>query len=94
MSKLKKLSNEDLVEITETFGQFLNDEVYKKISFKELEDFSLDFSINYENEELFVDVDLGVAFDELSDINQELLNEALDNSYLRLDSYIEDNFKE
>lgn len=94
MSKLKKLSNEDLVEITETFGQFLNDEVYKKISLKELEDLSLDFSINYENEELFVDVDLGVAFDELSDINQELLNEALDNSYLRLDSYIEDNFKE
>ena len=76
MSKLKKLSSEDLATISYDFGEILEREVSRVISTKELEDLDLDITINYDDAQLDVDVDLGVSFDELSQINQDLLNEA------------------
>ena len=90
MSKLKKLSSEDLDTISTDFGEILEIEVSKVISTKELEDLDLDIELNYENDQLDVDVDLGVLFDELSEINQDMLNEAIDSAYLKFDSYIEE----
>ena len=94
MSKLKKLSSEDLDTISTDFGEILEIEVSKVISTKELEDLDLDIELNYENNQLDVDVDLGVLFDELSEINQDMLNEAIDSAYLKFDSYIDENFRE
>ena len=94
MSKLKKLSSEDLDTISTDLGEILEIEVSKVISTKELEDLDLDIELNYENDQLDVDVDLGVLFDELSEINQDMLNEAIDNAYLKFDSYIDENFRE
>ena len=94
MSKLKKLSSEDLDTISTDFGEILKIEVSKVISTKELEDLDLDIELNYENDQLDVDVDLGVLFDELSEINQDMLNEAIDSAYLKFDSYIDENFRE
>jgi hypothetical protein len=42
---------------------------------------------------LDVDVDVGVIFDELSEINQEQIAKAIDEAYLRFDSYIAENFR-
>ncbi len=94
MSKLKKLSSQDLNTISTDFGEILEVEVSKVISTKELEDLDLDIELNYENNQLDVDVDLGVSFDELSEINQDMLNEAVEEAYLKFDSYIDDNFRE
>ena len=94
MSKLKKLSSDDLTTISEDFGEILEKEVSRVISVKELEDLNLDITINYENAQLDVDVDLGVDFDELSEIDQNLLMEAVDEAYLKFESYIDDNFRE
>ena len=94
MSKLKKLSSQDLNTISTDFGEILEVEVSKVISTKELEDLDLDIELNYENNQLDVDVDLGVSFDELSEINQDMLKEAVDEAYLKFDSYIDDNFRE
>ena len=94
MSKLKKLSSDDLTTISEDFGEILEKEVSRVISVKELEDLNLDITINYENAQLDVDVDLGVDFDELSEIDQNLLMEAVDEAYLKFDSYIDYNFRE
>ena len=94
MSKLKKLSPDDLSKISDDFGEILEKEVSKNISTKEVEDLDLDIELNYENDQLDVDVDLGVLFDELSEINQDMLNEAIDNAYLKFDSYIDENFRE
>ena len=94
MSKLKKLSSDDLTTISEDFGEILEKEVSRVISVKELEDLNLDITINYENAQLDVDVDLGVDFDELSEIDQNLLSEAVDEAYLKFDSYIDENFRE
>ncbi|SDA60929.1 DUF3194 domain-containing protein [Methanobrevibacter millerae] len=94
MSKLKELSRDDLATISDDFGEMLEREVSRVISTKELEDLDLDITINYENSQLDVDVDLGVSFDELSEINQDLLNEAIDEAYLKFDAYIDENYME
>ena len=89
---LKQLTDDDLVVISDKFGEILNSEIAKKISLKELEDLDLDIAVDYQNKELNVSVDVGLAFDELSNINQESLNKAIDEAYLKFDSFIEDNY--
>ncbi len=93
MSKLKILSQEDLATISDYFGEILENEVSKSIHMKELEDLDLDIILNYENEQLDVDVDVGVLFDELSQITQDQVMQAIDEAYLKFDSYIDDNFR-
>ena len=93
MSKLKALSQDDLATISYDFGEILEREVSKAISMKELEDLDLDIVLNYENEQLDVDVDVGVMFDELSQITQDQVSKAIDEAYLKFDSYIDENFR-
>ena len=93
MSKLKTLSQDDLATISDDFGEILEREVSKAISMKELEDLDLDIVLNYENEQLDVDVDVGVLFDELSQITQDQVSKAIDEAYLKFDSYIDENFR-
>ena len=94
MSKLKKLSQDDLSTISDDFGEILENEISKALPSKEIEDLDLDIIINYENDQLDVDVDVGVLFDELSEISQEQIMNAIDEAYLKFDSYIDDNFRE
>ena len=94
MSKLKKLSSQDLATISDDFGEILEKEVSKNISTKELDDFDLDIVISYEDNQLGVDVDVGVTFDKLSDITQNQIVESIDEAYLKFDSYIDDNYRE
>lgn len=94
MSKLKVLSQDDLARISDEFGEILENEVSKSLPSKEIEDLDLDIVLSYENGQLDVDVDVGVSFDELSEINQEQIANAIDEAYLRFDSYIDENFRE
>ncbi len=94
MSKLKKLSHQDLATISDDFGEILEIEVSKAISTKELDDLDLDIVISYENSQLDVDVDVGVTFDKLSDITQNQIASAIDEAYLKFDSYIDENYRE
>lgn len=94
MSKLKALSRDDLATISDDFGEILEGEVSKALPAKEIEDLDLDIVLSYENNQLDVDVDVGVLFDELSEINQEQIAKAIDEAYLKFDSYIDDNFRE
>lgn len=93
MSKLKVLTQDDLAIISDDFGEILESEVSKALPAKEIEDLDLDILLNYEDNQLDVDVDVGVSFDELSEINQEQIAKAIDEAYLRFDSYIDDNFR-
>ena len=94
MSKLKILTPDDLVEISDKFGEILEKEVSKALPAKEIEDLDLDIVINYENDQLDVDVDVGILFDELSQINQDQIMKSIDEAYLKFDSYIDENFRE
>ena len=93
MSKLKELTQEDLSKISDDFGEILEREVSKTISTKELEDLDLDIVLSYEDSQLDVDVDVGVLFDELSEISQDQISQAIDEAYLKFDSYIDDNYR-
>ena len=85
MSKLKELTQEDLSKISDDFGEILEREVSKTISTKELEDLDLDIVLSYEDSQLDVDVDVGVLFDELSEISQDQISKAIDEAYLKFD---------
>ncbi|WP_405267747.1 DUF3194 domain-containing protein [Methanobrevibacter sp.] len=93
MSKLKQLTQDDLAVISDDFGEILEREVSKFISMKELEDIDLDIVLSYDNEQLDVDVDVGVLFDELSEITQDQVTKAIDEAYLKFDSYIDENYR-
>ena len=93
MSKLKVLTQDDLATISDDFGEILEREVSKALPAKEIEDLDLDILLNYENNQLDVDVDVGVSFDELSEINQEQIAKAIDEAYIKFDSYIDENFR-
>ena len=93
MSKLKTLSQDDLATISDDFGEILEKEISKSLPAKEIEDLDLDIVLSYENEQLDVDVDVGVLFDELSEINQDQISKAIDEAYLKFDSYIDENFR-
>ena len=90
---LKELTQEDLSKISDDFGEILEREVSKTISTKELEDLDLDIVLSYEDSQLDVDVDVGVLFDELSEISQDQISKAIDEAYLKFDSYIDDNYR-
>ena len=93
MSKLKVLTQDDLATISDDFGEILEKEVSKALPAKEIEDLDLDILLNYENNQLDVNVDVGVSFDELSEINQEQIAKAIDEAYIKFDSYIDENFR-
>ena len=93
MSKLKQLTPDDIEIISDKFGEILENEISKSLPSKEIEDLDLDITVNYDNEQLDVDVDVGVSFDELSEITQDEIANAIDEAYLRFDSYIDVNFR-
>lgn len=93
MSKLKILSQDDLATISDAFGEILEGEISKALPSKEIEDLDLDILLNYENKQLDVDVDVGVLFDELSEITQDQVAQAIDEAYVKFDSYIDENFR-
>lgn len=93
MSKLKILSDDDLIAISKSFSEFLSIEISKGVSIKELDDFDLDISVSYENEQLDVSVDADILFDELTEVNAEFLDMAVSNAYERLDSFIDENYR-
>ena len=93
MSKLKVLTSDDLAEISDKFGEILESEISKSLPAKEIEDLDLDIVLSYQDNQLDVDVDVGVMFDELSEITQDQIAKAIDEAYLRFDSYIDENFR-
>ncbi len=93
MSKLKVLTRDDLAKISDDFGEILESEISNALPSKEIEDLDLDIVLSYEDNQLDVDVDVGVSFDELSEISQEQIAHAIDEAYLKFDSYIDENFR-
>lgn len=93
MSKLKKLNDEDLITISDTFGDFLEEEISKIVSTKELEDIDLGIVANYLNDQLDVSCNVELLFDELTDVSNDSLENAIDEAYLKLDAFIENNYK-
>ena len=96
VSKLKKLSEDDLIDISDYFS----DLIYKKINYaadspKEIINMDVDINLSYNDdaEVLDVDVDVDIQPDELSSLSDELIEELIDESYDELDEYINENYR-
>ena len=85
---------EDLITISDTFGDFLEEEISKIVSTKELEDIDLGIVANYLNDQLDVSCNVELLFDELTEVSNDSLENAIDEAYLKLDNFIENNYKE
>ncbi len=96
VSKLKKLSEDDLADISDYFSNL----IYKKINYtvdspKEIINMDVDIDVSYNEDdgELDVDVDVDIQPDELSSLSDEIIEELIDESYDELDEYINENYR-
>ena len=96
-AKLKKLSQEDLDNISDFFVSVVEKKISSAVK-SQKEILSMDVNINTtyndESEELDVDVDIDIEVDELSNLTDERIDQLIDESYAELDEYINDNFRE
>jgi uncharacterized alkaline shock family protein YloU len=90
LSKLKRLSSEDLDTISEFTSSAAENFIFKKISKKEVMDFNVD--VDYEDE-LNVDVEVHIVFDELSNASNEIAQEAVDHALEELGKFLDDNYR-
>ena len=97
VSKLKKLSSEDLDNISDFFASVVEKKIFSQVkSQKEILAMDININIDYNDEtkQLDIDADVDIDTDELSDLSDEIINEVIDESYLELDEYINENFRE
>lgn len=96
-SKLKKLTQEDLDDISDFFASVVEKKIFSSVkSQKEILAMDVNINIDYndENEELDIDVDVDIDTDELSNLSDERINQVIEDSYTELDEYINGNYRE
>ena len=97
VSKLKKLSQEDLDNISDFFVAVVEKKILSSVkSQKEILAMDVNINIDYndESEQLDIDVDVDIDTDELSNLSDERIDQLIDEAYVELDDYIDENFRE
>lgn len=97
VSKLKKLSQEDLDDISDFFAGVVEKKIFSAVSSqKEILAMDVNINIDYndENGELDIQCDVDIDTDELSKLSDERINQVIDDSYIELDEYIDENYRE
>ena len=97
VSKLKKLSQEDLDDISDFFAGVVEKKIFSSVSSqKEILAMDVNINIDYndENRELDIQCDVDIDTDELSKLSDERINQVIDDSYIELDEYIDENYRE
>ena len=97
VSKLKKLSQDDLDNISDFFVAVVEKKIVTPVkSQKEILAMDVNINIDYndESEQLDIDVDVDIDTDELSNLSDERINQLIDEAYVELDDYIDENFRE
>ena len=96
VSKLKKLSEDDLEDISDFLAETIEKKIASSVkSQKEILNMDVIINIVYpdENGELDVDASIEIDVDELSDLSNERIDEVIEESYLELDEYINENYR-
>ena len=97
VSKLKKLSQEDLDDISDFFAGVVEKKIFSSVSSqKEILAMDVNINIDYndENRELDIQCDVDIDTDELSKLSDERINQVIGDSYIELDEYIDQNYRE
>ena len=96
VSELKKLSEDDLEDISDFLAETIEKKIASSVkSQKEILNMDVIINIVYpdENGELDVDASIEIDVDELSDLSNERIDEVIEESYLELDEYINENYR-
>ena len=97
VSKLKKLSQDDLDNISDFFVAVVEKKILSSVkSQKEILAMDVNINIDYndKSEQLDIDVDVDIDTDELSNLSDERIDQLIDEAYVELDDYIDENFRE
>ncbi|MDI6645142.1 MAG: DUF3194 domain-containing protein [Methanobacteriaceae archaeon] len=92
MNKLKKLSSDDLSQISDFAVTSAQNFVYKRISKKEIIDLDINAQITYEDE---LDVDIRIEFilDDLCSADEGLADAAVEYAMKKLEKYLDDHYR-
>ena len=88
MSKLRKLTDEDLNKISEIAVSSAQDFVLSKVSKKEINDIDINIELNYEDG-LDVNITVDIFFDDLSSAGADIADEAADHALLEIEKFLD-----
>lgn len=84
---MRKLSDQELDEISELAVKSAENFIYSRVSKKEIIDLDIKVELDYDNG-LDVDIDIDIQFDPLSKPNNTLAEEAANHAITEIDSYL------
>ena len=86
---MRKLSDQELDEISELAVKSAENFIYSRVSKKEILDLDIKVELDYDKG-LDVDIDIDIKFDPLSKSNNTLAEEAANHAITEIDSYLAD----
>lgn len=92
MKKLKELNQEDLYEISDFLSDNINEYILANVPSKEILDIDIKIEVSYDDK-LDVDVSVNLEFHELSKADSNIPDIAVEHSLLKLNSYLDENFR-
>jgi hypothetical protein len=87
---LRKLSDQELDEISELAIKSAEDFIYSKVSKKQILDLDIKVELDY-HDCLDVDIHVDIQFDPLSQPDENIAEEAADHAIEKIDSFLADN---
>jgi hypothetical protein len=91
-NKLKKLSQDDLNQISDFLSSSAQNFILQRVSRKEINDLDINVELSYKDE-LDVDISVDLSLDDLSTSNPDIADEAIDYSLDILESYLDENYR-
>ena len=87
---MKKLSDQELDEISELASKSAENFIYSKVSKKEVTDLDIKVTLDYHTG-LDVDILIDIQFDPLSQADKNIADEAAAHAIEEIDKYLSDN---
>jgi uncharacterized alkaline shock family protein YloU len=92
LKKLKEINQEDLYEISDFLSDNINEYILANVPSKEILDIDIKIEVSYDDK-LDVDVSVNLEFHELSKADSNIPDIAVEHSLLKLNSYLDENFR-
>ena len=87
---MRKLSDQELDEISQLAIKSAEDFIYSKVSKKQILDLDIKVELDY-HDGLDVDIHVDIQFDPLSQPEENIAEEAADHAIEKIDSFLADN---
>jgi len=92
LNKLKELNQDDLKDISDFLSDNINEYILANVSSKDILDMDIQIEVSF-NEKLDVDIEVNLEFHELSNADANISDIAIENSLLKLNSYLDEKYR-